>query len=246
MTKARRSPNDGKCKRNLHGGGTARTEVEVAPAARQLDEEGLDLTQRSEFIRVRGSLIGCATLLTVALFIGGAQAAPVYKWTDENGMVHYSDQPHEGAQSVPIIRSPRISTVPAGATPGAAAERGAVIPANADRTPYGHELRILKSSAAGVAELAHCRFQFGRAKLNLGSLTTFTTMVRPTVGGVVQPVQIRAACAGTDRCIDYSMPDGSLRHEQQLMFEVSDDGIAVHEAFVNLIKLCGGGALKLN
>jgi Domain of unknown function (DUF4124) len=31
-----------------------------------------------------------------------ASAGPVYKWVDENGVVHYSDQPHENAQKIRV------------------------------------------------------------------------------------------------------------------------------------------------
>jgi hypothetical protein len=40
------------------------------------------------------------TLLSVACT--AALAATVYKWVDENGVVHYSDQPHENAEKVTI------------------------------------------------------------------------------------------------------------------------------------------------
>jgi hypothetical protein len=42
------------------------------------------------------------TLLTVACTATTAFAATVYKWVDENGVTHYSDQPHENAQKVTI------------------------------------------------------------------------------------------------------------------------------------------------
>ena len=31
-----------------------------------------------------------------------AVAATVYKWVDENGVVHYSDQPHPNAQKIHV------------------------------------------------------------------------------------------------------------------------------------------------
>ncbi|MGH8267743.1 MAG: DUF4124 domain-containing protein, partial [Steroidobacteraceae bacterium] len=48
-------------------------------------------------------------------------AATVYKWVDENGVVHYSDQPHpsaqklliEGAQTYPANHPPGDSAAPA-------------------------------------------------------------------------------------------------------------------------------------
>lgn len=44
------------------------------------------------------TLISLAGLLSPALLAG----ATVYKWVDENGVVHYSDQPHADAQKVQV------------------------------------------------------------------------------------------------------------------------------------------------
>src|SRR5258708_39285956 len=44
------------------------------------------------------TLISLAGLVSPALTTG----ATVYKWVDENGLVHYSDQPHAGAQKVEV------------------------------------------------------------------------------------------------------------------------------------------------
>lgn len=41
-------------------------------------------------------------LLLMALLVSAAAIADVYKWTDENGVVHYSDQPHPGAERIQI------------------------------------------------------------------------------------------------------------------------------------------------
>ena len=43
-------------------------------------------------------LISLVSTLAVAL----ALAATVYKWVDENGVVHYSDQPHQNAEKVQV------------------------------------------------------------------------------------------------------------------------------------------------
>ena len=46
-----------------------------------------------------------------------AMSATVYKWVDENGVIHYSDQPHPGAQKMQIepaqTYTPAPVTVPA-------------------------------------------------------------------------------------------------------------------------------------
>ncbi len=56
------------------------------------------------------------TLLSLACSL--ALAATVYKWVDENGTVHYSDQPHPNAQKVEVQAA---QTYPATATPSQAA-----------------------------------------------------------------------------------------------------------------------------
>ncbi|MGB5410651.1 MAG: DUF4124 domain-containing protein [Woeseiaceae bacterium] len=38
----------------------------------------------------------------MALLVSAAAIADVYKWTDEDGVVHYSDQPHPGAERIQI------------------------------------------------------------------------------------------------------------------------------------------------
>jgi hypothetical protein len=56
-------------------------------------------------------------------------AATVYKWTDERGVVHYSDQPHPEAKEVDVKPAPTISSVstpaPAPARPNSNATQAA-------------------------------------------------------------------------------------------------------------------------
>jgi hypothetical protein len=59
-------------------------------------------------------------LATLAAFAG--QAAVVYKWTDPDGVVHYSDQPVPGAQK--IYTSASMGTGAAAPSRGAAAPDG--------------------------------------------------------------------------------------------------------------------------
>jgi hypothetical protein len=41
-------------------------------------------------------------LASVLLLMGAAHAATVYKWVDEQGVIHFSDQPHPQAQEVEV------------------------------------------------------------------------------------------------------------------------------------------------
>ena len=47
-------------------------------------------------------------LILLALFVGGAALADTYTWTDDEGIVHYSDRPHPGAKRI-ILDSPNTS-----------------------------------------------------------------------------------------------------------------------------------------
>jgi len=49
------------------------------------------------------------TLIWVACSV--ATAATVYKWVDDDGVTHYSDQPHENAQKVQL-KAPQTYTAP--------------------------------------------------------------------------------------------------------------------------------------
>ena len=49
------------------------------------------------------------TLMSLACTV--AVAATVYKWVDENGVVHYSDQPHENAEKV-LLKAPQTYSAP--------------------------------------------------------------------------------------------------------------------------------------
>jgi hypothetical protein len=56
------------------------------------------------------------TLMSVAC-AAVAISATVYRWVDENGVVHYSDQPHENAEKVTVsapqtYSAPRVPNVP--------------------------------------------------------------------------------------------------------------------------------------
>jgi hypothetical protein len=53
-----------------------------------------------------------ALLFTLLSLVGTvAVAATVYKWVDENGVTHFSDQPHENAQKVEL-KAPQTYSAP--------------------------------------------------------------------------------------------------------------------------------------
>ena len=59
-------------------------------------------------------------LVALASFAG--QAAVVYKWTDSDGVVHFSDQPVPGAQKIYTGASNTAVSVPTDQTAGSAAD----------------------------------------------------------------------------------------------------------------------------
>ncbi len=47
----------------------------------------------------------------LAVLVGGAVMAQAYRWVDEDGVVHYSDRPREGAEQI-VLPKPNTVTVP--------------------------------------------------------------------------------------------------------------------------------------
>ena len=57
-----------------------------------------------------------AILIFLGLFVATGAMADAYKWTDEDGVVHFSDRPHPGAEIVQLEESrsrPRAARPPA-------------------------------------------------------------------------------------------------------------------------------------
>jgi Domain of unknown function (DUF4124) len=66
-------------------------------------------------------------LASLAAFAG--QAAVVYKWTDSDGVIHYSDQPVPGAEKIFTASSPTPGgSASSGRTPGPAGSKKSVAP----------------------------------------------------------------------------------------------------------------------
>jgi hypothetical protein len=62
-------------------------------------------------------------LILLAFFVGSAALADAYTWTDEEGVVHYSDRPHPGAKRIVIdVLKPGRARSPQRATDAAASD----------------------------------------------------------------------------------------------------------------------------
>lgn len=70
-------------------------------------------------------LVTVVALLGAAASAGVAFAAEVYQWTDENGVVHFSDQKPEGRDAE--VRNLPEHAPPAGANPYAGSESGSSV-----------------------------------------------------------------------------------------------------------------------
>lgn len=77
----------------------------------------------------------CTCIVTALLVPTALAAADVYRWTDAQGTVHYSDQPHPGAEAVTV-------------DPGAAAGSPNGDTANPSRTERAAEIRTKQCQKA--------------------------------------------------------------------------------------------------
>jgi hypothetical protein len=104
------------------------------------------------------------TLLFTLMLLAGAAAlaSPVYKWVDENGVVHYSDQPHANAEKVQLgtlqtYRATQYNSnappVP-DAAPATAAYTGCSIAQPADQADFANieSLNIVVQTAPGLRQ----------------------------------------------------------------------------------------------
>src|ERR1700722_8962694 len=82
-------------------------------------------------------------LATLAAFAG--QAAVVYKWTDSDGVVHYSDQPVPGAQKI-FTATNASAGITSGERPGAGSPGSS--PTNSAPTGLGYSQFAITSPTA--------------------------------------------------------------------------------------------------
>jgi Domain of unknown function (DUF4124) len=77
--------------------------------------------------------------LTFTLMLLGcsvAMAATVYRWVDENGVVHYSDQPHPNAEKLTVHAAQTYKAANGPQLPNAPAQPNAGLPALPPRGTY--------------------------------------------------------------------------------------------------------------
>ncbi len=87
------------------------------------------------------------TLVLLALLAANSALADAYVWTDEDGVVHYSDRPHPGAKRIYLGESRRPRPVPTNqAQAGAAASSNDSMAAEAG--PFRYESLEVAAPAA--------------------------------------------------------------------------------------------------
>lgn len=85
-------------------------------------------------------------LIVLALLMGAAALADTYMWTDDEGVVHYSDRPHPGAKRI-VIDSPNTSRALA-PRPADAADGGDDEGADETSGPFRYESLEIVSPGA--------------------------------------------------------------------------------------------------
>ena len=82
-------------------------------------------------------------LFSLLLFVASASpAAQAWRWVDQNGVVHYSDQPHPGSEPVQVKPAPKPGSVVSGYEPS---------------SPDSETARSAARPAARVAAVTQCR-----------------------------------------------------------------------------------------
>jgi hypothetical protein len=64
------------------------------------------------------------TIILASLIAPALASTTVYRWVDEQGVVHFSDQPHPGAQKMHVEDAPTFPATPVPQAPGAAPPAG--------------------------------------------------------------------------------------------------------------------------
>jgi len=153
------------------------------------------------------------TIITlIATLAAGAVLAQAYKWTDEDGIVHYSDRPQEGAERVQLVsdgRRPRPAPPPV---------------ARAD------------TGAAGEAAAETQAFRFSYESLTIGAPLAEETLWN--IEGVLQvTLNLQPALQSDHRIRVYF--DGTPRMVPRTSFEIEEVYRGVHNIQAEIIDASG-------
>ena len=87
-------------------------------------------------------------IVFLSLLAAGAALAQAYKWTDEDGVIHYSDRPVEGAEKVELPRTVRPATPPPASTTRRSRTQTADESAAQSAAPFRYESLTIGSPLA--------------------------------------------------------------------------------------------------
>lgn len=121
--------------------------------------------------------------LFVSLFVlmlcgSGAASAAIYKWVDEHGVTHYSDQPHPGAERIdlPTAQTYEAPKAPARGAAERDAQPAATGKSSAAKAIYGH---------CGIASPQH-----DEVLVNVDAMTASVALEPPLRPGDVVTIRL--------------------------------------------------------
>jgi hypothetical protein len=119
-------------------------------------------------------------LLILLTVCASAGATTVYKWVDDNGVVHFSDQPNPKAQKIEIADAQTYRSAAASAPPPAAAATapGSVPPVCVIDSPSAGQVFLDTFSITGHVTLAHAGPPGSQPNLRLDGVD-ISTLVGP-------------------------------------------------------------------
>ena len=86
----------------------------------------------------------------LTVFATGVVLAQAYRWVDEDGVVHYSDRPHEGAEEIVLPQSTRSTRAVAAAPRPRAYVEEATESAEEPDAPFNYDVVEVDLPASGA------------------------------------------------------------------------------------------------
>ncbi len=158
------------------------------------------------------------TLMFILLaVVSTAVSAEVYRWVDETGQIHYSDRPHEGAETVTL---PHAQTFPAPRAP----QRRIVPPTDAAPAAPGNQPRATGYRAVDIVSPKNQEVLW-----NTGGIVRVAVATEPSLrSGHVLVIylddEVVARLTGNERKTELTQV---YRGEHSLQAEVRDSGGAI-------------------
>lgn len=160
------------------------------------------------------------TLMFVLLaVVSTGVSAEVYRWVDDTGQIHYSDRPHEGAETVTL---PHAQTFPAPRAPQRRAAPPAV-PADASPAAAAGQSAV-DYRAVDIVAPKHQEVMWNTAGVVRVTVATEPALRRGHVLVIYLDDEVVARLTGSDRKTELTQV---YRGEHTLQAEVRDSGGAI-------------------